>query len=127
MSDKAHSADAGASTSTTPVNSSERLLFTVSLVVLQVIAAIEIVFAGMAAIMSLMVFGAPGSTERLDLVAFLIVMLLVPPVAIGMCLYAWTLHGEGNSGKALRVLATVVAAGIVPLFLLAGLDALVGG
>lgn len=105
---------------TRPVPGWQRSLRVAPLVALQAVAAVEILFFLLAAVLSVMAFDAPGSTGRLDLWAFVIGLNVLPLVAAFLCAWAWGLHGRGRTGWAAAILAGVVLAGLAIARLLLG-------
>lgn len=91
--------------------------------VLQVAAAGEIMLLGLMAAFAVMIFDAPGSTEKIENWAFFIGVSLLPVAAMVLCAVAWGLSRRGRPWWAVATLAGVVLAGLLIIASIIGPDA----
>ena len=101
-----------------------RYLAVAVLGVLQVVAVGEIMLMGMMAAFAVMIFDAPGSTEKIENWVFLIGMSLLPVMATVLSAVAWGLYRRGQPGWAVATLAGVVLTGLLAMIAILGPDAL---
>ena len=97
-----------------------RFLHVAVLGILQALAAFEIMILIVMAAFAVMIFDAPGSTERIENWLFFIGMSLLPVVALVLCAVAWGLHCRGRPRWAIATLAGVVLAGLLAVILALG-------
>lgn len=88
--------------------------------VLQVVAVGEIMFMGMMAAFAVMIFDAPGSTEKIENWTFFIGVSLLPVVAMVLCAVAWGLYRRGRPWWAVATLSGVVLAGLLAMLAILG-------
>lgn len=97
-----------------------RYLAVAVLGVLQVVAVGEIMFMGVMAAFAVMIFDAPGSTEKIGNWVFFIGLSLLPVVATVLSAVAWGLYRRGRPGWAVAMLAGVVLAGLLAIVAILG-------
>lgn len=88
--------------------------------VLQVVAAGEIMFMGLMAAFAMMIFHAPGSTEKSENWAYFIRVSLLPVAAMVLCAVALGIFRCGRPWRAVGTLTGVVLAGILAMLVILG-------